>query len=61
MSADLFKDDTFAGGADTSGLGPNTNFRIISGVLQIWDVGISQWREVWFDNGQLQVGGGIAP
>ena len=46
---------------DTSGLGPNTNFRIFNGKLQFYDITANEWIEIWFDAGQLQIGGGITP
>jgi len=59
MLYELFEDDLFAGGLPNfGGTGPNTNFRIINNVFQIFDVnpGTLGFREVWFDNGVLQVG-----
>jgi len=36
---------------DTAGTAANTNFRIVFGVIQFWDIGINDWREVQFNNG----------
>ena len=45
-------------GADLTGLGSNTNVRVIDGVLSIWDTTTNEWREISFANGVWQIGEG---
>jgi hypothetical protein len=51
---DLFDDDLF-GGFNYTGTAPNTNFRIVDNVFEVWDVGTSAFREVYLNNGAWQV------
>jgi len=55
---EMWLDDLFVTGPiiDPSGTGPNTNYRIINNVFQIFDIDTNGFREVWFETGVLKTG-----